>query len=82
MSLLFSQDVAGIRGGVAGRISSWKAKPAEVDKAPAPAPEPEPEPAKPAVSPDYSWLLYFTSAFPKPLLNGFELCILKINAFS
>lgn len=71
-SLLFSQDVAGIRGNVAGRVGNWKAKPAEVEKTPAPAPEPEPEPepapapAKPAVSPDYSCVLYFTSAFPKP----------------
>eukprot|EP00066_Takifugu_rubripes_P016537 XP_011605803.1 PREDICTED: caldesmon, smooth muscle-like [Takifugu rubripes] len=44
------KDVAGIRGGVAGRVSSWKAKPAEVTPAPAPEPEPEPAPApaKPA----------------------------------
>lgn len=39
------KDVAGIRGGVAGRVSSWKAKPAEAEKTPAPAPVPEPEPA-------------------------------------
>lgn len=52
---LFSQDVAGIKGGVAGRVNSWMAKPAEVEKtpepAPAPAPEPAPAPAKAVIIP-------------------------------
>lgn len=49
---LFTQDVAGIRGGVAGRVNSWMAKPAEVEKTPEPAPAPAPEPApEPAPAP-------------------------------
>lgn len=57
---LFSQDVAGIKGGVAGRVNNWMAKPAEAEKtaAPAPAPAPAATPpttAKPAVRPDKSF---------------------------
>lgn len=48
---LFSQDVAGIKGGVAGRVNSWMAKPAEPEKA---APAAAEAAAKPAVRPDKS----------------------------
>lgn len=49
--------MAGIKGGVSGRVNSWMAKPAEAEKtAAAPAPEPaaaaSPATAKPAVRPD------------------------------
>lgn len=48
-----NKDVAGIRGGVAGRVNSWMAKPAEAEKtaaapAPAAAPAAAASPAKPA----------------------------------
>ncbi|MEQ2208665.1 hypothetical protein XENOCAPTIV_010721 [Xenoophorus captivus] len=48
-----NKDVTGIRGSVAGRINSSKAKPAETEKTPAPAPAPAaatspPPAAKPA----------------------------------
>lgn len=52
---LFSQDVAGIKGGVAGRVNSWMAKPAEAEKTAAPAAAAaSPAAAKPAVRPDKS----------------------------
>lgn len=54
------QDVAGIKGSVAGRGNSWKGKPAEAEKTPAPAPAPAAAPsppaaAKPPVRPDESF---------------------------
>lgn len=55
---LFSQDVVSIKGGVAGRVNSWMAKPAEAEKTtPAPAAAAAASPAaaaKPAVRPDKS----------------------------
>lgn len=50
LSCLFSQDLAGIKGGVAGRVNSWMAKPTEPEKTAAPAPAAaSPATAKPAV---------------------------------
>lgn len=56
LKCLFSQDVAGIKVGVAGRVNSWMAKPAEAEKtaAPEPAAAASPAAAKPAVRPDKS----------------------------